>query len=162
MVIFVVEMISDVVSCYFNNVLLHGTAVLRNCCPRSSRKHAYKYLNPHNPPPPPPPVLYSKIGVCRRIHVFLFLLKNIDCGYSLEPPRRGGSNEYQQSMFWAEIWKISKFLSEYFQFLEVKFSTYLNRRVFVMGILARSDDRRRNKNLQQQVPRNSSHCLLYY
>ena len=30
---------------------------------------------------------------------FLFLLKNIDCGYSLEPPRRGGSNEYPQSMF---------------------------------------------------------------
>ena len=37
---------------------------------------------------------------------FLFLLKNIDCGYSLEPPRRGGSNEYPQSMFWAEIRKI--------------------------------------------------------
>ena len=30
---------------------------------------------------------------------FLFLLKSIDCGYSLEPPRRGGSNEYPQSMF---------------------------------------------------------------
>ena len=30
---------------------------------------------------------------------FLFLLKNIDCGYSLEPPRRGGSNEYTQSFF---------------------------------------------------------------
>ena len=28
---------------------------------------------------------------------YLFLLKNIDCGYSLEPPRRGGSNEYPQS-----------------------------------------------------------------
>ena len=26
-------------------------------------------------------------------------LKNIDCGYSLEPPSRGGSNEYPQSMF---------------------------------------------------------------
>ena len=25
--------------------------------------------------------------------------KNIDCGYSLESPRRGGSNEYPQSMF---------------------------------------------------------------
>ena len=25
--------------------------------------------------------------------------QNIDCGYSLEPPLRGGSNEYQQSMF---------------------------------------------------------------
>ena len=25
--------------------------------------------------------------------------QNIDCGYSLEPPRWGGSNEYPQSMF---------------------------------------------------------------
>ena len=24
--------------------------------------------------------------------------QNIDCGYSLEPPQRGGSNEYPQSM----------------------------------------------------------------
>ena len=29
----------------------------------------------------------------------LFLLKNIDCGYLLELPRRGDSNEYTQSMF---------------------------------------------------------------
>ena len=44
---------------------------------------------------------------------FLFMLKNnIDCGYPLEPPRRGGSNEYPQTMFWAEIWKLSEFLSE--------------------------------------------------
>ena len=42
---------------------------------------------------------------------FLFLLKNIDCGYSLEPPHRGGSNEYPQSMFWAEIRKISGFFT---------------------------------------------------
>ena len=32
--------------------------------------------------------------------------QNIVCGYSLEPPRRGGSNEYPQSMFWAEIRKM--------------------------------------------------------
>ena len=51
---------------------------------------------------------------------------------STEPPRRGGSNEYPQSMFWAEIWKISEFLSENFQFLVVKFSIYFNRHVFVM------------------------------
>ena len=31
--------------------------------------------------------------------------QNIDCGYSLEPPRWGGSNLYPQSMFWAEIRK---------------------------------------------------------
>ena len=30
---------------------------------------------------------------------FLFLLKNVDCGYSLEPPRRGGSKENPQSTF---------------------------------------------------------------
>ena len=28
--------------------------------------------------------------------------QNIDCGYTLEPPRRGGSNEYPQSMFWSK------------------------------------------------------------
>ena len=32
---------------------------------------------------------------------FIFLLKNIDCGYSLEPPCRGGSSEYPQSMFFS-------------------------------------------------------------
>ena len=40
----------------------------------------------------------------------------MDCEYSLEPPRRGGSNEYPPSMFWAEIYKISEFLLENFQF----------------------------------------------
>ena len=46
--------------------------------------------------------------------------------------RRGGSNEYPQSMFRARIWKISEFLSENFPFLVVKYSIYLNMRVFVM------------------------------
>ena len=41
---------------------------------------------------------------------------------------RGGSNEYPQSMFRAEIWKISEFFVWKFSF----FSVYLNRRVFVM------------------------------
>ena len=31
--------------------------------------------------------------------VFLISAQNKDCGYSLEPPRRGGSNEYPQSLF---------------------------------------------------------------
>ena len=37
--------------------------------------------------------------VCRVYIIFLISAQNIDCGYSLEPPRRGGSNEYPQSMF---------------------------------------------------------------
>ena len=32
--------------------------------------------------------------------IFLMFAPNIDCGCTLEPPRRGGSNEYPQSMFW--------------------------------------------------------------
>ena len=40
-----------------------------------------------------------KLGFAGVYIIFLILLKNIDCGYSLEPPRRGGSNEYPQSMF---------------------------------------------------------------
>ena len=31
--------------------------------------------------------------------IFLISAQNIDCGYSLEPPRQGGSNEYPQSLF---------------------------------------------------------------
>ena len=31
--------------------------------------------------------------------------QNIDCGYSLKPPRLGGSNKYPQSMIQAEIRK---------------------------------------------------------
>ena len=69
------------------------------------------------------------------VYIFLFLLKNIDCGYSLELPQQGSSNKYPQSMYWAEIWKILEFLSENFQFLVVKFSIYLNRCVFLMECL---------------------------
>ena len=80
-----------------------------------------------------------KLGFTGVYIIFLISDQNIDCGYSLEPPRRGGSNEYPQSMFWAEIWKISEFFYlKTFQFLEVKFSIYLNRRVFVMGFSVES------------------------
>ena len=31
---------------------------------------------------------------------FKMFAQNIYCGYTLKLPRRGGSNEYQQSLFW--------------------------------------------------------------
>ena len=37
---------------------------------------------------------------------FLIFAQNIDCGYTLEPPHRGSSNEYPQSMFWNKNKKI--------------------------------------------------------
>ena len=40
-----------------------------------------------------------KLGFTGVYIVFLISAQNIDCRFSLEPPRRGGSNEYPQSMF---------------------------------------------------------------
>ena len=34
------------------------------------------------------------------IFFFDFFFQNIDCWYTLEPPRRSGSNGYTQTMFW--------------------------------------------------------------
>ena len=44
-----------------------------------------------------------KLGFTGVYTIFLISAQNIDCGYSLKPHRRGGSNEYPQSMFCAEI-----------------------------------------------------------
>ena len=38
--------------------------------------------------------------------IFHISAQNIDCGYLLEPPRRGGSNEYPRSMFLSRNKKI--------------------------------------------------------
>ena len=35
-----------------------------------------------------------------NFNMFHIFDQNIDCGYTLEPPRRGGSNRYTQSIFW--------------------------------------------------------------
>ena len=37
----------------------------------------------------------------KMFDIFLLFAQNIDCGYTLEA-RRGGSNEYLQSMFWSK------------------------------------------------------------
>ena len=42
----------------------------------------------------------KKVNFQKKNLIFFHIsAQNIDCGYLLEPPRRGGSNEYQQSMF---------------------------------------------------------------
>ena len=40
-----------------------------------------------------------KLGFTGVYIIFLSSAQNIDYGYSLEPPRRGGSNENPQSIF---------------------------------------------------------------
>ena len=42
----------------------------------------------------------------KNFGIFDIFAQNIDCGYTFEPPRRGGSNEYLQSMLWNSNKKI--------------------------------------------------------
>ena len=55
------------------------------------RKHAYSDILKIFPPK-------KKISD-KNSDIFNISAPNIDCGYSLEPPHRGGSNEYPQFMF---------------------------------------------------------------
>ena len=48
----------------------------------------------------------------KNVDIFLIFAQNIDCGYTLEPPRRGGSNEYPHSMFWSKN-KKNRYTSAY-------------------------------------------------
>ena len=65
----------------------------------SLRKHAYSNIQKILPPK-------NENFHIKKSDIFHISAQNIDCGYSLEPPRRGGSNEYPQSIFWAEIRKL--------------------------------------------------------
>ena len=58
-----------------------------------TKTHLYNFdpLKPH--------FYIVKLGFTGVYIIFLISAQNIDCGYSLEPPRPGGSNEYPQSMF---------------------------------------------------------------
>ena len=48
----------------------------------------------YNTDPLKPHFYIVKLGFTGVYIIFLISAQNIDCGYSLEPPRRGGSNEY--------------------------------------------------------------------
>ena len=64
------------------------------------RKHAYLNILKILPPK-------NENFQIKSSDIFYISAQNIDCGYSLEPPCRGGSNEYPQIMFRAEIRKIT-------------------------------------------------------
>ena len=79
-----------------------------------------------------------KLGFTGVYIIFLIFAQIIDCGYSLEPPRRI-LTICVLSRNMKNIWfSLSDF---FFQFLKVKFSIYLNWRVFVMAQSEDSDQR---------------------
>ena len=57
----------------------------------------------YNYDPLKPHFYIVKLGFTGVYIIFLISAQTIDCGHLLEPPRRGGSNEYPQPMFCAEI-----------------------------------------------------------
>ena len=61
------------------------------------------------------------------IILFLFVLQNIDCGYSLQPPRRGEFNEYPQYnlRFAQKCENYQSFYLKIFSFLVVIFFLYI-------------------------------------
>ena len=67
--------------------------------------------------------------------IFHISAQNIDCGYSLEQPRRSGSNEYPQSMFLSSNKKNNVYLCKpQFYYIKVGFKgSKLYRHVFVMA-----------------------------
>ena len=71
-------------------------------------------------------------------------------------------------MFRAEIGKIPEFSSENFQFLEMKFSLYLYRRVFIMVVSTHSMLSWRNKKIKnkkvsfKKIIVEGKHCKLLY
>ena len=98
---------------------------------RMQKLHHEKYL--YNFDPLKPHFFHSKTGVYRVYIIFLIFAQNHILWVLIRTVSAGGSKEYPQSMFWTEIWKnIRVFCLNFFQFLEVKFSIYLNRHVFVM------------------------------
>ena len=81
------EKSDDLALLFYHDILLQiGNKNIRKTCPCNEYP-----LKPH--------CYIGKLGYAGVCLFFLFLLQNIDCGNSLEPPRRGGSNEYPQSMF---------------------------------------------------------------
>ena len=46
--------------------------------------------------------LQTENFLLKNLDIFLIFAQNIDCGYTLEPSHRGGSQEYPQSMFWSK------------------------------------------------------------
>ena len=107
---------------FFQFIMLIGKHFYIVLYPRfTSRKHTYMILTPLRPH-----FLYSKTGVYRGIHYFSYFCLKHWLWNSLEPPRRGDSNEYPQSMFWAEIrkkirifiWKFSFFGGKIFSIFE--------------------------------------------
>ena len=81
-----------------------ATALVRNYASELSDQCIHHHENmPIYFNPLKPHVYIANLWYTVVYIIFLISALNIGCGYTLELPRQGGSNKYQQSMFIAEI-----------------------------------------------------------
>ena len=79
---------------------------VRHSFPLVSWTEGIRYITKtclYNFDPLKPHFYIVKLGFSGVYIIFLISAQKINCEYSLELPQRGGSNEYPQSMFRAEI-----------------------------------------------------------
>ena len=92
-----------------------GVVMQKKDTSQALRKHAYSSILKILPPK-------NENFQIKNYDIFHISTQNIDCGYSLEPPRRGGSNEYPQSMFLSRNKKNNIYPCEpQFYYIEVGF-----------------------------------------
>ena len=72
--------------------------MLNDGCLLQQAEHITK-TSLYNIDPLKPHFYVVELGFIGVYIIFLISAQNTYCGYSLEPPRRGGSSEYPQSMF---------------------------------------------------------------
>ena len=94
----------------------------------ASIKKTYLY----NFDPLKPHFYIVKLGFTGVYIIFLILLKNKDCGYSLNCITEAVLMSTHHLCFEQKYEKYQNFLSENFPFLVIKSSIYLNRHVFKM------------------------------
>ena len=81
-------------------------------------------ISPCNEDPLTPHLYIVKLAFT-GVYFFLYLLQNIECVYTLEPPQRGGSNAYPKINVLSKIKKhITIFRLKTSTFTAVKFTVY--------------------------------------
>ena len=95
--VYLLERIQILMSIKLNTYNIRGRQLCQNFL-SSLRKYAYSNILKSLPPK-------NENFQMKTSDIFHISAQNIDCGYSLEPPRRGSSNEYPQSRFNAVIRK---------------------------------------------------------
>ena len=92
-----------VITCFSSSLWKHANSNILKILPPKAEKKYIKKLK-------------------KKTDIFHILIKNIDCGYSLEPPRRGGSNENPQSLFLSKNKKFNVYpCKPQFYYMKVEF-----------------------------------------